>query len=277
MIHFRANLRALTAERPAVLHFVLDPAASGAFIAHDVESDWVFMHAIDPVDESIDDYDDRRCHEVIDRAAGTELDAEILGTGTWWMSSQTAESMGEGRIFLAGDAAHRFPPTGGLGLNSGIQDIHGLLWRIAAVATGPGYRSLLRSARILLPLSYVLTSAMSPLLPFRFRDLGVAVEWATPATTSWMAARITARRSASDGSRRTRGSRFVLVTVAAARSALSQELIMAASSAPTNRAMATGGRCCSARAGTTDSALSRPGIDTIAIMPSMTGIRPNPR
>jgi MFS family permease len=62
---------------------------------------------------------------------------------------------------------------------------------IAAVATGPGYRSLLRSARILLPLSYVLTSAMSPLLPFRFRDLGVAVEWATPATTSWMAARIT--------------------------------------------------------------------------------------
>ncbi len=61
---------------------------------------------------------------------------------------------------------------------------------VAAVATGPGYRSLLRSARILLPLSYVLTSAMSPLLPFRFGELGVAVAWATPATTTWMAARI---------------------------------------------------------------------------------------
>ena len=145
MIHFRSNLRAATAERPAVLHFVLDPAAAGVFIAHDVESDWVFMHAIDPAVESIDDYDDRRCHEIIDRAAGTELDAEILGAGTWWMSSQTAESMGEGRIFLAGDAAHRFPPTGGLGLNSGVQDIHGLMWRIAAVATGRASAGLLDS------------------------------------------------------------------------------------------------------------------------------------
>ncbi len=61
---------------------------------------------------------------------------------------------------------------------------------LAAVATGDSYPALLRSARILLPLSYVLTSAMSPLLPFRFRDLEVAIEWATPATTTWMAARI---------------------------------------------------------------------------------------
>jgi len=61
---------------------------------------------------------------------------------------------------------------------------------LAAVATGPGYTALLRSARILLPLSYVLTSAMSPLLPFRFRELGVDVAMATPAATTWMAARI---------------------------------------------------------------------------------------
>ena len=85
------------------------------------------MHAIDPTTESVDDFDDRRCHEIIDRGAGTPLDAEILGRGTWWMGSQTAESMGSGRIFLTGDAAHRFPPTGGLGLNSGAADIHGLL------------------------------------------------------------------------------------------------------------------------------------------------------
>jgi hypothetical protein len=119
-----------------VLHFVLDPAVRGVFVAHDVESDWVFMHAIDPASESVDDYDVGRCREIIDRAAGAELDAEILGVGTWWMSLQTAESMGDGRIFLAGDAAHRFPPTGGLGLNSGVQDIHGLMWRIAAVVAG---------------------------------------------------------------------------------------------------------------------------------------------
>ncbi|MFW2332747.1 FAD-dependent monooxygenase [Ilumatobacter sp.] len=145
MIHFAANLRELTAERPAVLHFVLDPEAGGAFIAHDVESDWVFMHAIDPSIESVEDYSDERCREVIDNAAGTTLDAEILGKGTWWMSSQTADSMGRGRIFLAGDSAHRFPPTGGLGLNSGVQDIHGLMWRIGAIVAGRAKPALLET------------------------------------------------------------------------------------------------------------------------------------
>lgn len=143
MIHFAANLRALTADRPAVLHFTFDPEARGVFIAHDVESDWVFMHAIDPSIESIDDYDDDRCLEVITRAAGAELHAEIVDKVTWWMSSQTADSMGRGRIFLAGDSAHRFPPTGGLGLNSGVQDIHGLMWRIAAIVAGRASDALL--------------------------------------------------------------------------------------------------------------------------------------
>jgi 2-polyprenyl-6-methoxyphenol hydroxylase-like FAD-dependent oxidoreductase len=143
MIHFAADLRTLTADRPAVLHFTFDPEARGVFIAHDVDSDWVFMHAIDPSTESVDDYDDDRCLEVIEQAAGTRLDAEIVGRSTWWMSSQTADSMGRGRIFLAGDSAHRFPPTGGLGLNSGVQDIHGLMWRIAAIVTGRASDTLL--------------------------------------------------------------------------------------------------------------------------------------
>lgn len=145
MIHFAADLRALTAERPAVLHFALDPEATGAFVAHDVESDWVFMHAIDPSTESVDDFPDDRCLDLVDRAAGTELDAEILGRGTWWMSAQTADSLGRGRIFLAGDAAHRFPPTGGLGLNSGVQDIHGLMWRLGAIVAGRASAALLDS------------------------------------------------------------------------------------------------------------------------------------
>ena len=52
------------------------------------------------------------------------------------MSSQVADGMGRGRIFLAGDAAHRFPPTGGLGLNSGFQDAHNLAWKLCAVEDG---------------------------------------------------------------------------------------------------------------------------------------------
>ena len=38
----------------------------------------------------------------------------------------------EGRVFLAGDAAHRFPPAGGFGMNTGIQDAHNLAWKLAA-------------------------------------------------------------------------------------------------------------------------------------------------
>ncbi len=145
MIHFGADLRALTAERPAVLHFVLDPEAGGVFVAHDVDADWVFMHGIDPDVESVDDYPDDRCLDIVNAAAGTDLDAEIIGKGTWWMSAQTADSMGSGRFFLAGDAAHRFPPTGGLGLNGGVQDIHGLMWRLAAVLKGRASAELLDS------------------------------------------------------------------------------------------------------------------------------------
>ena len=40
--------------------------------------------------------------------------------------------MQNGRVFLAGDAAHQFPPAGGFGMNTGIQDAHNLAWKLAA-------------------------------------------------------------------------------------------------------------------------------------------------
>jgi 2,4-dichlorophenol 6-monooxygenase len=46
-------------------------------------------------------------------------------------------------VFLVGDAAHRHPPTGGLGLTSGIQDAHNLCWKIAAVLNGSAGEGLL--------------------------------------------------------------------------------------------------------------------------------------
>ncbi|MHC4990086.1 MAG: hypothetical protein ACYTGC_03810 [Planctomycetota bacterium] len=56
----------------------------------------------------------------------------------------------------------------------------------------PEYPLLLRSARVLLPLSYVLTGAMAPILPFLFQRLEVAVSWETPATATWMVVRVVA-------------------------------------------------------------------------------------
>ena len=57
---------------------------------------------------------------------------------------------------------------------------------------GGEYRLLLRSARVLLPLSYVLSSAMNPILPYRFEALDVAVWWETPATATWTLVRVLA-------------------------------------------------------------------------------------
>lgn len=70
-------------------------------------------------------------------------DFELESTGTWVMTSQTADSFRRGRLLLLGDAAHRFPHTGGFGLNSGVQDAHNIAWKLDAVLSGAASDSLL--------------------------------------------------------------------------------------------------------------------------------------
>lgn len=60
----------------------------------------------------------------------------------------------------------------------------------AAVHVGASYPRLLRSARLLLPVSYVLMAALSPIVPYRLTEVGVEAEWETPATVTWMVARV---------------------------------------------------------------------------------------
>ncbi|HVM98427.1 MAG TPA: FAD-dependent monooxygenase [Candidatus Acidoferrales bacterium] len=137
MIHFEANLRSIVADCPGVLYWVSDPSCSGTFVAHDIDREWVFMHAWDPDNESVENYDFQRCERIVRRAIATDdVKLTIRTVGPWMMTSQVAERYRAGRIFLAGDSAHRFPPTGGLGLNTGVQDAHNLVWKIAAVEEG---------------------------------------------------------------------------------------------------------------------------------------------
>lgn len=133
-IHIAADLRELVADRLGVLHFVMDPAVSGAFIAHDVDREWVFMVSYDPTEESLDDYDSQRCLSLVRKALGDDdVPVDIIDAGVWHMSAQIASAMRDDRVFLVGDAAHRFPPTGGLGLNTGVADAHNLVWKLLAV------------------------------------------------------------------------------------------------------------------------------------------------
>ena len=136
-IHAEANLRHLVADRPATLYWIDNPDCQGVFVAHDLDRTWVFMHPFDPDVETLADYPVERCTEIFRRAMGTdEGDVVVRSISPWSMSCQIAERYRDGRVFLIGDAAHRFPPTGGLGLNTGASDAHNLAWKLAAVEHG---------------------------------------------------------------------------------------------------------------------------------------------
>ena len=137
MIHLDADFRALVGERRGILYWTTAPDATGTFVAHDLARTWVYMHPFDPDQESVADYDHERSSAIVRRALGTDAHPFTVRTvRTWTMTAQVAERYRERRVFLVGDAAHRFPPTGGLGLNTGAQDAHNLVWKLAAVEAG---------------------------------------------------------------------------------------------------------------------------------------------
>ena len=68
--------------------------------------------------------------------AAQDVPLNLMAVTPWSVYAQVADQFQSGNAFLAGDAAHRFPPTGGLGLNTGIQDAHNLAWKLAAVING---------------------------------------------------------------------------------------------------------------------------------------------
>ena len=77
--------------------------------------------------------------------AGCDFDYEILVANAWTPHLVMAVSYGKGRVFLAGDAAHQYIPTGGYGMNTGIGDGCDIGWKLAAVLPGFGGTGLLAS------------------------------------------------------------------------------------------------------------------------------------
>ena len=60
----------------------------------------------------------------------------VAWASAYSMNARLADRYRVGRVFLAGDAAHIHPPTGGQGLNTSIQDSYNLGWKLAAVLNG---------------------------------------------------------------------------------------------------------------------------------------------
>jgi hypothetical protein len=142
---FEADLRPWTADRPAALYFVEHPSIRATFLTINGVDRWGFLvNNLAAYGYEIEEFSQQRSADLIRLAVGVpDLDLKVLGIVPWIASAQVAARYRHGRIFLAGDAAHEMPPTGGFGLNTGVQDIHNLAWKLAAVLAGAAKDQLL--------------------------------------------------------------------------------------------------------------------------------------
>jgi 2-polyprenyl-6-methoxyphenol hydroxylase-like FAD-dependent oxidoreductase len=97
-------------------------------------------------DEKAEHISDAQAKAMFQAALGAKLDVEIIARSTWNAGyTLVVEKYRRGRIFLGGDAAHLFTPTGGLGYNTAVEDAVNLGWKLAAVLHGWGGPALLDS------------------------------------------------------------------------------------------------------------------------------------
>lgn len=83
--------------------------------------------------------------ELFRHSLAMPIDFEALSVNEWTQHLLCAERYGQGRVFIAGDAAHLVIPTGGLGMNTGVGDAIDLSWKLAATLAGWGGPGLLTS------------------------------------------------------------------------------------------------------------------------------------
>ncbi|CAM6105238.1 unnamed protein product [Calypogeia fissa] len=132
--------RYLSINRPAMLYFVFNASAIAVIVAHNLQlGEFIAQIPYYPPHQAFEDFKKEVCRSIIQEVSGIQnLEMEIKSVKKWVMDAQVADSFcgGLGRIFIAGDAAHCFPPAGGFGMNTGIQDAHNLAWKLAATLNG---------------------------------------------------------------------------------------------------------------------------------------------
>jgi 2,4-dichlorophenol 6-monooxygenase len=156
-IHFRGDLSPYLQEDSSIIRMIGRPTVDGGWVRGgciamgpkqwDRHSEEWRVSITLPIGASHpEEYDDARAIEDVRRQLDIpDLEMEILVTSFWLLESVVAERYADGRVFIVGDAAHRHSPMGGLGLNTGIQDVHNLAWKLAAVLKGEAGPALLDS------------------------------------------------------------------------------------------------------------------------------------
>lgn len=137
---FRADLTDVLRTRPAVINNIVDPELQGVLLCYQPDRLWTYCFIGPPGQIDMANYTDERVMKSIRAVLGSgvpaDLPIDLLAVTPWTLNCEVASSYSAGPVFLVGDAAHRFPPTGGLGLNTGLQDAHNLAWKLAAVIDG---------------------------------------------------------------------------------------------------------------------------------------------
>jgi len=148
-ITFKADIAAYVGHRPSVLYWVLQPGSNvggiGAGLVRMVRpwNEWLIVWGYD-ISEPPPVVDAQAATQIVRGLLGLpELEVEITGTSLWGNNEMYATHLQSGRVFCAGDAVHRHPPSNGLGSNTSVQDSYNLSWKLAAVLRRQAAASLL--------------------------------------------------------------------------------------------------------------------------------------
>ncbi|WP_369037347.1 FAD-dependent oxidoreductase [Streptomyces adonidis] len=148
-IVFDADLSAYTAHRPSTLYWVLAPGATvggiGAGLVRNVRpwNEWMIVWGYD-VTAGAPDLTTEYAESIVRRLVGDDdIPVTIKSSSAWTVNEMYAETYANGRVFCAGDAVHRHPPSNGLGSNTSVQDAYNLAWKLKLVLDGVATPALL--------------------------------------------------------------------------------------------------------------------------------------
>jgi 2,4-dichlorophenol 6-monooxygenase len=150
-ITFRADISAKVATRPSVLYWVIQPGSNvggiGAGLVRMIRpwNEWLIVWGYD-ISQPPPTVDAEKATEIVRNLLGMpDLEVEITGTSLWGNNEMYATHLQRRRVFAAGDAVHRHPPSNGLGSNTSVQDSYNLAWKLAAVLRGEAGPGLLET------------------------------------------------------------------------------------------------------------------------------------